>query len=157
MLKSRNGLYPERFLPPFFAASGFFAILVYGIVATNLTLDLIFDGGRVSWLFGHHPTAFIGVLVGLPFCLVYILPVFAFNRGAIGNAAFLLGEIRNPATLLPLIESFSRMGMNRVKIAQALTRYGSTAVPLLRAQLRHRNAAVRRGCIEALGMLKAAE
>src|SRR5438270_7260467 len=28
MLKSRNGLYPERFLPPFFAASVFFAILV---------------------------------------------------------------------------------------------------------------------------------
>jgi HEAT repeats/NACHT domain len=158
LLKVRNGFRSRRSVP---LAIGFTLIgiaFIAGILLTNLAVDVIFSGGRVGSWFSRDPLLFVAALVGIPFVLLYLLPVAAYNRNVIANAALLLGDIGEIPTIHPIIRAYKRVGMMSVKISQAIAKFGKEAVPLLCHLARDdKDRWVRRGCIEALGMIKAEE
>lgn len=157
LLKQRNGLTLRPYQPPRMILVFLTAIIAYGFVTSNFVIDLIAGGGFWSALAWNHPAS-IAVYFSLPFALYFLAPAFCFHRMAIANAAYVLARVRTSATVdeivADLVIAFNRMGLLRKRISDALVEVGPASVPTLIAGLSSAKPAIRRGCIETLGLLK---
>ncbi|MGH2396193.1 MAG: HEAT repeat domain-containing protein [bacterium] len=159
LLKQRNGLtlHPSRSPGPgvLFVA----VTVVFGFFTANLFVDWIAGGGWFLSLVSAAPLVTLAFCVGVPVALLFVIPAFCYHRAGISNAGYVLSQMRTAEvqreSIPAIVDAFSRVGMSRKKLVDALVEVGEPAVEWLLLGLQSRKPNVRRGCIEALGRLRA--
>ena len=159
LLRQRNGLILRPVRQPRLIVATVGLIVAFGFVIANLTIDAISGGGWLLTLVQQSPIEAAAIATGLPFALLFLVPSVGFHRVGIANTAYILSQIRSPELrdeIVPaIVEALSRVGISRKKLVDALVEIGDPAVEWLLAGLRSRRPNTRRGCIEALGRLRA--
>jgi HEAT repeat protein len=152
-LSQRNGFRSK------FWVGDAWLLMFYVFLATNLLIDIVFKGNFVLPIITQNPLETIVVLLVLPLMIRSVWLYSTFDRIAITNAAYILGNIRNPIAIDHLIETFSRLqgGQEHTETAKALARFDDNAIPNLILGLSSVNHRIQAGCIEALGLIKAVQ
>ena len=158
-LDARNCLWLKpRSVPWLFIAYDVLLWNTYAFLFIAVLCDVITGGTLILPLLVAHPALFALYGFVVPFIFHRVCSLCFFNRDVIGNAAYVLGELRNPVAIDLLISAFKHApGMMsaslRKAIAQALGRYGGQIVHRLIAELSSKDVSIRAGCICALGLI----
>lgn len=159
LLKQRNGLTLRPSRPPWLGALIIAATVVFGFFTANLFVDWIAGGGWFLSLVSDVPLVTLAFCGGVPVALLFVIPSLCYHRAGIANTAYVLSQICTAEvqrdSIPAIIDAFSRVGMARKKLVDALVEVGEPAVEWLLLGLQSRKPNVRRGCIEALGRLRA--
>lgn len=158
LLRQRIGLTLRPTMPPLFLLVWLIVVVAYGFVTANLLFDLVVGGGFWLDLARSHWVPVV-IYFALPLALYFLAPAICYHRPAIINTAYVLARINSPETVDRIVEdlvlAFDRVGFaGRRKIAEPLKEIGQPAVPILLEGLTSEKPAVRRGCIETLGMMQ---
>ena len=129
----------------------------YSFTAALLSLEFLFGNHFLLPILIAHPAYALFIIIMLPFTIHQICLVASFHRTGISNAAYVLGRLRMPVAIEHLIAAYGRVGISRNKLSQALSSFGSVALPSLIRGLSSKKPLTRIGCIEAIGLSRSIE
>jgi HEAT repeat protein len=138
-----------------FWGSDFIFTLLYCFLITNLLIDIIFKGSYILPILKTYPIPALITALILPLVIRTIGLNITYDGQAIANSAYILGKIANPIAIEYLIEAFARLqaGEQQTVVAKSLILFKENAIPNLLHGLLSKNQKIKKGCIEALGLL----